>query len=172
MTEFVFRGVAATSIRILAIAAECLDTRESQEEILQTIDKIDKETGWRISFLKSELQAKWKWNAAAASGSASKSHTMTTTAAPTSNGSNPISSSIADHTGNPQDPGSSSGSYLPSTTSMPTSSAAIPKSDSRSRFPSGIINPIMASADFSMLNHPYQEHYVAPHDGLSGYHYS
>ncbi|PKY03716.1 hypothetical protein P168DRAFT_311278 [Aspergillus campestris IBT 28561] len=32
------------------------------------------------------------------------------------------------------------------------------------KMPPGIINPIMACADFSMDNHPYQGYYVAPHE--------
>ncbi|KAE8350417.1 hypothetical protein BDV28DRAFT_139173 [Aspergillus coremiiformis] len=31
------------------------------------------------------------------------------------------------------------------------------------KMPPGVVNPIMAFADFSMDNHPYQDHYVAPH---------
>ncbi|PYH42835.1 Zn(II)2Cys6 transcription factor [Aspergillus saccharolyticus JOP 1030-1] len=30
----------------------------------------------------------------------------------------------------------------------------------------GAVNPLMATADFSMENHPYQDHYVAPHRAL------
>ncbi|OJJ98698.1 hypothetical protein ASPACDRAFT_121261 [Aspergillus aculeatus ATCC 16872] len=33
----------------------------------------------------------------------------------------------------------------------------------------GVVNPLMASADFSMENHPYQDHYVAPHRALGGF---
>ncbi|KAB8228183.1 Zn(II)2Cys6 transcription factor [Aspergillus alliaceus] len=31
------------------------------------------------------------------------------------------------------------------------------------KMPPGVVNPIMAFADFSLDNHPYQDHYVAPH---------
>lgn len=31
------------------------------------------------------------------------------------------------------------------------------------RMPLGVVTPIMAFADFSMKNHPYQNYYVAPH---------
>src|SRR5436189_3522754 len=58
------RGVAAVSIRCLAIAAECLVTRQSQEEVLQIFDKIIKETGFQIGFLRGELVEKWGWNTA------------------------------------------------------------------------------------------------------------
>ncbi|EED22971.1 C6 transcription factor (ArcA), putative [Talaromyces stipitatus ATCC 10500] len=145
------RGVATTSIRTLAIAAECFVTREAQQEVLQIIDKIIKETGWRISFLKTELQAKWGWNTSAPGSNANIMTTATTTT------NTPISSIDNGSLPNPTTGSNSNGSTPPG----------------RSRLLSGIINPLMATADFSMANHPYQDHYVAPQDhGLEGYQYT
>ncbi|KAF2275557.1 uncharacterized protein EI97DRAFT_64083 [Westerdykella ornata] len=56
------RGVASVALRSLAIAAECLDNRREQEEVLQIFDKIRQETGWRVGFLNEELKEKWGWN--------------------------------------------------------------------------------------------------------------
>ncbi|KAJ9304985.1 transcriptional regulator family: Fungal Specific TF [Paecilomyces variotii] len=123
------RGVASVSIRCLAIAAECLVGREAQEEVLEILDKIIKETGWRVGFLKSELQEKWGW-------------------IPSSNTPG----------GNSLTAGSLLNSAMPPMT--------------RPRIPSGIVNPLMATADFSMENHPYQNHYVAPHNHLDHYQYT
>lgn len=39
----------------------------------------------------------------------------------------------------------------------------------RPKVPAGVINPLMATADFSMENHPYQDYYVAPHRSISHY---
>lgn len=55
------RGVASVALRSLAIAAECLTERRAQEEVLQIIDKIQQETGWRVGFINKELQEKWGW---------------------------------------------------------------------------------------------------------------
>ena len=55
------RGVASVALRSLAIAAECLNDRREQEEVLQIFEKISKETGWRIGFLHKELKEKWGW---------------------------------------------------------------------------------------------------------------
>jgi hypothetical protein len=55
------RGVASIAIRSLATAAECLVVRREQEEVLEIIDKIRKETGWKVGFLNKELRAKWGW---------------------------------------------------------------------------------------------------------------
>ncbi|QKX58432.1 uncharacterized protein TRUGW13939_05554 [Talaromyces rugulosus] len=129
------RGVATMSIRCLAIAAECLVSRDAQEEILDIMDKIMKEAGWRIGFLKNELQEKWGWetpNNRPQSESASSTTTL-------------------------------NGHSLLNSNSMTT--------PSRTRVQSGIVNPLMVSADFSMPNHPYQDHYVAPQNHLDGYNY-
>lgn len=56
------RGVASASIRCLAVAGENLTVRREQEEVLQIFDKIQKETGWRVSFIHDDLKEKWGWN--------------------------------------------------------------------------------------------------------------
>ncbi|KAL2003414.1 hypothetical protein VTN02DRAFT_3924 [Thermoascus thermophilus] len=122
------RGVASVSIRCLAIAAECLVSREAQEEVLEIIDKIVKDTGWRVGSLKDELQEKWSGTTASQQ---------------------------------PQNPSDNNAIPL-GANSLPNS--AMPPVPGRPRFPSGIVNPLMAAADFSMENHSYQNHYVAPHN--------
>lgn len=156
-------GVATTSIRCLAIAAECLTARKAQEEVLQIIDKIIKETGWRIAFLKSELQTKWGWNNS--TNNNTNTTTTTTTTAATNTTNNTIKALSMDNGTLP--------TPIPAgsiTTTAPTPPPPVPPT--RCRFPSGIINPLMATADFSMANHPYQDHYVAPQNGLDGYPYT
>lgn len=123
------RGVASVSIRCLAIAAECLTTRETQEEVLEMLDKIIKETGWQVGFLKSELQEKWGWTRR----------------------------------------GSTSDSNMGGGSALNTSLPPVP---SQPRLPAGIVNPLMATADFSMENHPYQNHYVAPFRPLDDYQFN
>lgn len=54
-------GVASVAIRSLAIAAECLTDRRSQEEVLSIFDRIQKHTGWRVDFVHKELPTKWGW---------------------------------------------------------------------------------------------------------------
>ena len=48
-------------MRSLAIAAECLTARNEQEEVLQILSRIKKETGWRVDFLFKELKETWGW---------------------------------------------------------------------------------------------------------------
>ncbi|KAJ4296907.1 hypothetical protein N0V90_006955 [Kalmusia sp. IMI 367209] len=56
------RGVASVALRSLAIAAECLTRRDAQEEVLNIVDKIRTETGWRVGFMNDELKERWGWN--------------------------------------------------------------------------------------------------------------
>jgi len=35
----------------------------------------------------------------------------------------------------------------------------------------GVVHPLLATADFALDNHPYQESYVAPHHAIDHYHY-
>ncbi|KAK2737435.1 hypothetical protein FQN57_007525 [Myotisia sp. PD_48] len=139
------RGVASVSIRCLAIAAEHLTSRASQEEVLGIIDKIIKETGWQIGFLHQELMGKWGWHENASNrnqrlpGQQLKSHEP-----------DHVTSTTTIPSASPLDMNSS---LLASGTIAPAP---------RLRAPQGIVNPLMAAADFTAENHPYQSHYVAP----------
>ncbi|KAI1938610.1 hypothetical protein LOZ66_003413 [Ophidiomyces ophidiicola] len=136
------RGVASVSIRCLAIAAECVVGREAQEEVITMLDKIIKETGWQVGFLQHELVEKWGWHSTSTQMSPHQQQQMAS-AGPSSD----LGSSLLN-------------SALPSA------------GPSRPRMPQGIVNPLMATADFSFDNHPYQNHYVAPHSNhLNNYHY-
>ncbi|PYH89875.1 C6 zinc finger domain protein [Aspergillus ellipticus CBS 707.79] len=127
------RGVASLSIRFLAIAAECLTTREAQHEAFEILETITKQTGWKAEQVKKEFQEAWGW---------SDSHGPPI----------PMSEDILAlfHSDHALDPG-----HVPPRPKMPT----------------GVINPVMATADFSMENHPYQDYYVAPHRSLGHYPY-
>jgi hypothetical protein len=129
-------GVASVSLRCLAIAAECLVNRQSQEEVIQILDKIIKETGWQVSFLQHELIEKWGWN---------ETNTASHTSQPDQDSHQSLMS-----------PSSELGS------SLLNSSLGTQPPPPRPRLPQGIVNPLMATADFSFENHPYQNHWVAP----------
>ncbi|EGE83249.1 hypothetical protein RJZ56_002338 [Blastomyces dermatitidis] len=164
------RGVASVSLRCLAIAAECLTNRQAQEEVLQIIDKIIKETGWQVAFLRTELMEKWGWshnnnnNNNNNANNHNNNHNNSSprqlqasaSTAPGSSAPSLLSSSLLKS--GPHNP-NASGGRGPTTTPP------------RQRMPQGIVNPLMATADFSYENHPYQSHYVAPHDHnhLGGY---
>ncbi|TGO15790.1 hypothetical protein BTUL_0036g00820 [Botrytis tulipae] len=50
--------------------------------------------------------------------------------------------------------------FFPSNTPAPTSN--VPSAPARPSIPSGILNPLLKTADFSLPNHPYQQHYQPP----------
>lgn len=127
------RGVASVALRSLAIAAECLTVRREQEEVLEIFEKIRKETGWKVGFLNKELRSKWGWQHEDAQ--------------------QPM---VAQ-----QNSGSSLGQFFPSTNTGSSLPPAPPQPPSRP-MPSGILNPLLKTADFSLPNHPYQQYYQPP----------
>ncbi|EEH06668.1 C6 zinc finger domain-containing protein [Histoplasma capsulatum G186AR] len=164
------RGVASVSIRCLAIAAECLTNRLAQEEVLRIFEKIVKETGWQVDFLRIELMEKWGWRQ---NDNNDNNDTINIHNNDDDDNDNDNNSSLPQQHGQqPPTVSTTPGpsvppSLLPSSLLNPGSSnpdtsgrSPIP---SRPRMPQGIVNPLMATADFSYENHPYQSHYVAPH---------
>ena len=57
------RGVASIALRCLQHAGEVLTARREQEECLEILTRIHKETGWRINFIPEMLMKKWGWSA-------------------------------------------------------------------------------------------------------------
>ncbi|OAX83315.1 hypothetical protein ACJ72_02315 [Emergomyces africanus] len=152
------RGVASVSVRCLAIAAECLTNRQAQEEVLQIIDKIIKETGWQVAFLRGELMEKWGW---------SNNNNTNNTSSPAQQQQQSTSTTAGSSA-----PSLLSSSLLNSGPPNPNISRGGGPTPPRPRMPQGIVNPLMATADFSYENHPYQSHYVAPqanHNHLGSY---
>lgn len=141
--QSIFRGVASVAIRSLAIAAESLNSRREQEEVLQIFEKIRQETGWRVGFVNDELKEKWHW---------------------------------AEDPPPPPAPEIPPPNILPSLPLVPTYTyppapppppvpvlpPTPPTRPTRPTIPAGILNPLLATADFSMPQHPYKSHYVAP----------
>lgn len=127
------RGVASVSIRCLAIAADCLVERIEQEEVLQIFDKIKRETGWQVDFLRGELMRAWGWNTPSHSARSSFS---------SSNGATPTPG-----------PGTAPNTALPNPSTPPSMQVT-------QRPRSGIMNPLMAGSDFNAPTHAYQKYYV------------
>jgi hypothetical protein len=127
------RGVASVALRSLAIAAECLVIRQEQEEVLEIFEKIRKETGWKVGFLHKELKAKWGWQNEEA-----------------------LQQQMAAQQ-------NSLAQFFPTTSQAPAPATSLPPAPPPSRpMPSGILNPLLKTADFSLPNHPYQQYYQPP----------
>ncbi|EHK98736.1 hypothetical protein M7I_5486 [Glarea lozoyensis 74030] len=116
-----------------AIAAECLVIRREQEEVLEIFEKIRTETGWKVGFINKELKAKWKWQT---------DEQVQQQMAATQN-------SLAQF-------------FPPTTQAPPVNLPPAPPPPARPQVPSGIPNPLLKTADFSLPNHPYQQYYQPP----------
>lgn len=165
-------GVASIAIRTLAIAAECLTEFRQQTEILTILEKIKRETGWRIDFISPELKQKWGWTdeyiyAQERRASVSSTFSGMMQSAPHYDNSfqqqRYQQSAASSQTSSPPPPSTSSGHNqsmtgmtLPSVVTSAPAPAAMPK------IPSGIVNPMFRNADFNAPTHPYQNVYVPP----------
>lgn len=57
------RSIIPVSIRCLEVAAECLETREAQEEALGLMNTISKGTAWHTESTSEKLRHNWGWPA-------------------------------------------------------------------------------------------------------------
>lgn len=151
-------GVASVAIRSLAHAAECLTDRREQEEVLTIFDKINKETGWRIGFVYIELKQKWGWNEEPLPQEFAQTHTAAKLAKDQQQLAAQGMQQLHSHVQGQQGQGFEFGG---SQTFTPAPAAPAPPPPMK-KPPAGIPNPMYAKADFSLPQHPYQSHYVAP----------
>ena len=55
------RGVASVSIRCIAIVAEVLSDPREQAEVVATLERMDRETGWKLARILANLKRAWGW---------------------------------------------------------------------------------------------------------------
>jgi hypothetical protein len=134
------RGVASVCIRSMAIAAEALVHREEQEEVMRIFDRIRKETGWNIGFLKKELPEKWGWNAEEQMLRDQNTINQFFPRGGQGGGSGNLPPAPQGHGQGLQQQQQQAGAAMRG----------------------GILNPLLAKADFSLPNHPYQAYYQPP----------
>jgi hypothetical protein len=140
------RGVASVAIRSMAISGAVLTDHGEQAEVLSILEKINRETGWRLEKVLIELQKTWGWIAPGGL-------TLQPVGPPAST-TGPSSSSVPVTTGPYY--ASSQPPQPPSMTPSSTASLAAP-------VPSrALVNPMLAQADFNLPNHPYQNWYEPP----------
>ncbi|KAF9881507.1 C6 zinc finger domain-containing protein [Colletotrichum karsti] len=135
------RGVASVAIRSLAIASAVLTDPREQEEVLDILDKIHAESGWRLGKIHSELKKTWGWPNASASPAVDP------------RGAPGGGSKFFATTGPPGNP--------PAMATAAASSQPAGTSSSSSAPMKALVNPL-SFADFSLPNHPYQNWYEPP----------
>lgn len=151
------RGVATVSLRSLAIAAEALVERGEQEEVMRMFAKIGKEAGWNVAFLDKELPEKWGWNAQPDEQLMLREHDSPSSHFLQGAGAHggaagggmpppPLPAGLGQGQGQ-------AGQQSQPQQQQPTAPPAMK---------GGILNPLLAKADFSLPNHPYQAYYQPP----------
>jgi hypothetical protein len=134
------RGVASVALRSLALAGETLVQRDEQEEVIRIFERAKKETGWNVTFVMKELREKWGWNT---EGQALRGQSPF----------NQFSPSITTSGVNSNMPGAPQGVQAGQQQQQPQQPP---------KMIGGILNPLLARADFSLPNHPYQAYYQPP----------
>ncbi|EPS43524.1 hypothetical protein H072_2493 [Dactylellina haptotyla CBS 200.50] len=150
------RGIASVALRPLAAAAELLTVREEQEEVIEIVRRISRETGWGVNFLLKELPARWGWNNANQSQEPAPPTSLLTTTL-----LNHVPASIAPPPGFNHSP--SHFAALKQSPPEPQPQAHIqvqalkpPPAPRRPPFPS----PYAQGANIDPAHHPYFPHYV------------
>jgi hypothetical protein len=163
------RGVASVAIRSLHHAAEVLQSREEQEEVLQIFEKINRETGWRIGFVYKDLREKWGWEGDVSEHQYQQTHTAAR---------EQKEKDRAFQEQQQQQQHLQLGTLQPAVqTAGPPNAASLSGgavgqasgSGGGRRMPQGIPNPMYKTADFTLPQHPYQNFYVAPNTGQGGW---
>ncbi|KAI0538048.1 hypothetical protein GGR58DRAFT_513298 [Xylaria digitata] len=148
------RGVASVSIRSLVLVSEVLTNYAEQQEVVAILERIDRETGWKLAGIVAGLRKGWGWekmNRPALTsqllvppGNATSKHSAVTT--------QPLTTSAA-----------SQQMMLAPATQVPATAAPQQMQPVVTPFASRPmrVNPL-SFADFSLPNHPYQNWYEPP----------
>ena len=153
--------------------------RAEQEEVLQIFNKIEQETGWRVGFVYKELKEKWGWidgqmyqSKEISRKSPESASSQRQYEAQQQSRQQKIAVAVMQHASqdilhqskeqqskqNLEEP--LSNNQIPQV--QPQNGPSVTLSRLNHRRIGGILNPTLASADFSMAQHPFQSHYVAP----------
>lgn len=158
--------------------------RREQDEILQILTKIHRETGWRIGSIAEKLRENWGWGVDESPQlpTHANPHAHLYTNGGSSAGGTPVQRSSQYNPMQAQqqqqqqqqqyaDNMQSSPMSVVKQQSAPPAPPAPPQQPTPPpaapprKIPQGIVNPMFASADFAMPKHPYQEYWVPPAHG-------
>lgn len=132
------RGVASVALRSLALAGETLILRDEQEEVIRIFERAKKETGWDVTQVIKELRAKWAESAEEQLLRDQNSFNEFTQGVGVGVNGNMSAAPQGLQAGQQQ------------------------QSQQPPKLIGGILNPLLARADFSLPNHPYQAYYQPP----------
>ncbi|OHE94091.1 hypothetical protein CORC01_10666 [Colletotrichum orchidophilum] len=137
------RGVASVAIRSLAIASAVLTDPREQEEVLEILNKIHAESGWRLGSIHGELKRAWGWPSPAPSHAS-------------------VPGVLGEHRGSLGGGGYGGRSGPPGNPPAMATSSAPSASNAASSAPmKSLVNPL-SYADFSLPNAPYKDWWRPP----------
>lgn len=180
LTVYLNRGVASVACRCLHHAAECLESRKEQEEVLAIYANIHRETGWRIGSITAELKHKWGWDLRSSANDITT--TLPTHADPHShltqeqklilNGrASGFSARSSQYVAPPISPAQQHKRQYSDGGPEASPEALLARERKRRQMaPPGTVNPMFRQSDFTAASHVYQEHYVAPNPQLQHNH--
>ncbi|KAK3324367.1 C6 zinc finger domain-containing protein [Cercophora scortea] len=136
------RGVASVAIRSLAVAGAVLVNHEEQTEVLAILDKISRETGWRLGKVLTELKKAWRWESPAP---------------PLLFSAPSLQQQQQEREREQHEHAISASRAAASTPTLPAAAASSASAPTRPT-----VNPLLVNADFRHRNHPYQNWYEPP----------
>lgn len=157
------RGVASVSIRSLVIVSEVLTEYAEQQEVVAILERIDRETGWKLAGVITGLKKKWRWEKFEQPSLVAQ---LLGSALPPGNriDRQPVNRIVTGQalsgSGNaaaPQQMMLMPVMHVPGTATPQQMQPVVTSSASRSMR----VNPL-SFADFSLPNHPYQNWYEPP----------
>ncbi|KAI5861575.1 hypothetical protein GGS23DRAFT_140099 [Durotheca rogersii] len=152
------RGVASVSIRSLAIVAEILTDAAEQREVVATLEKIDRETGWKLGGVVRGLKKSWGWEKMDPTGLAAQFLPR----AGNGNNSGVVAKLQPPPRAQSQMESARAAARATTATSAPPPQHVVSAGSQQLAAPRPIhVNPL-SFADFSLPNHPYQNWYEPP----------
>lgn len=155
------RGIASVAVRSLAIASSVLTDPDEQNEVMAILERINKDTGWKLGKVVIDLKRVWGWEKKMPglfSGAAAAQNAM------------PVPTSQAAGPGPNMIPAVAPPFFVPQKQQQvnavqppPVITVSAPPSSGAALAPSRApVNPLLVQADFSLPNHPYQNWYEPP----------
>ncbi|KAI1360835.1 hypothetical protein F5Y08DRAFT_331258 [Xylaria arbuscula] len=153
------RGVASVSIRSLVIVSEVLTNYAEQQEVVSILERIDRETGWKLAGAITGLKKNWGWERMT-----QPSLTNTQLLVPPAmggGGGGAVSVSVSSAAAPQQQQMMLAPvTQVPATVAPQQMQPVVTTSATAARPPMRV-NPL-SFADFSLPNHPYQNWYEPP----------
>ncbi|RYP73690.1 hypothetical protein DL769_004161 [Monosporascus sp. CRB-8-3] len=156
------RGVASVSIRSLAIVAEVLTDLCEREEVVAILEKVDRETGWRLAGVLSNLKRVWGWENMGQIGLATQFPSLAG-----GGGGGVRGTGAGPKKVDPLHSTTAAAQMTPPIQTQPQQQSRMPMMQAQKQ-PAAVtaprpmrVNPL-SSADFSLPNHPYQNWYEPP----------